>query len=85
MEAAGIVGPFEGSKARQVLIPDLASLEQLIENDGIYMKKTMQLYFHLLLSFKCTRVQTLSCKNLLDEVSKNDNATRILRFDFHMS
>lgn len=29
LEAAGIVGPFEGSKARQVLIPDEYSLEQL--------------------------------------------------------
>lgn len=33
LEAAGIVGPFEGSKARQVLIPDLNSLEQLLENE----------------------------------------------------
>lgn len=28
LEAAGIIGPFEGSKARQVLIPDEVSLEQ---------------------------------------------------------
>ncbi len=30
LEAAGIVGPFEGSKAREVLIPDEHSLEQLL-------------------------------------------------------
>lgn len=30
LEAAGIVGPFEGSKARQVLLQDEYSLEQLI-------------------------------------------------------
>ena len=30
LEAAGVVGPFEGSKARQVLIPDEYSLEQLL-------------------------------------------------------
>lgn len=34
LEAAGIVGPFEGSKARQVLIPDLATLEQFLENEN---------------------------------------------------
>ena len=34
MEAAGIVGPFEGSKARQVLITDLATLDRLL-NDGV--------------------------------------------------
>jgi S-DNA-T family DNA segregation ATPase FtsK/SpoIIIE len=32
LEAAGIVGQFEGSKARQVLIQDDASLEQLLNN-----------------------------------------------------
>lgn len=35
LEAAGIVGPFEGSKARQVLIPDMASLQQLLDNEGL--------------------------------------------------
>jgi S-DNA-T family DNA segregation ATPase FtsK/SpoIIIE len=30
LEAAGIIGPFEGSKARQVLIPDELSLEHLL-------------------------------------------------------
>ncbi|MER3373202.1 MAG: DNA translocase FtsK [Allomuricauda sp.] len=34
LEAAGIVGPFEGSKARQVLVPDIYSLEQLLENES---------------------------------------------------
>jgi S-DNA-T family DNA segregation ATPase FtsK/SpoIIIE len=33
LEAAGIVGPFEGSKARQVLITDLQSLEKYFENE----------------------------------------------------
>ncbi|WP_320018525.1 DNA translocase FtsK 4TM domain-containing protein [Labilibaculum manganireducens] len=32
LEAAGIVGPFEGSKARQVLIQDEYSLEKLLSN-----------------------------------------------------
>ena len=33
LEAAGIVGPFEGSKARNVNITDLASLEQFFNNE----------------------------------------------------
>ncbi len=32
LEAAGIVGPFEGSKAREVLIKDQLSLEQLLSS-----------------------------------------------------
>ena len=32
LEAAGIVGPFEGSKARQVLIKDILELEDLLKN-----------------------------------------------------
>ncbi len=35
MEAAGVVGPFEGSKARQVLISDLASLDRLLEDENL--------------------------------------------------
>jgi len=34
LEAAGIVGPFEGSKARQVLVPTLEALNQLLENES---------------------------------------------------
>lgn len=33
MEVAGIVGPFEGSKARQVLISDLNALDALLNNE----------------------------------------------------
>jgi S-DNA-T family DNA segregation ATPase FtsK/SpoIIIE len=34
LEAAGIVGQFEGSKARQVLIPDMIALEQFFDNEN---------------------------------------------------
>lgn len=33
LEAAGVVGPFEGSKARSVLIPDLIALEHFFNNE----------------------------------------------------
>ena len=33
LEAANIVGPFEGSKARQVLVTDLNALQQLFEDE----------------------------------------------------
>jgi S-DNA-T family DNA segregation ATPase FtsK/SpoIIIE len=33
LEAAGILGPFEGSKARQVLVPDEMALEQKLNGD----------------------------------------------------
>jgi S-DNA-T family DNA segregation ATPase FtsK/SpoIIIE len=32
LEAAGVVGPFEGSKAREVLLKDNIALEQLLDN-----------------------------------------------------
>lgn len=35
LEAAGIVGPFEGSKARQVLVPDMYALDQLLKNETL--------------------------------------------------
>ena len=31
LEDAGIIGPFEGSKARKVLVPDEMSLEQMLQ------------------------------------------------------
>ena len=34
LEAAGILGPFEGSKARQVLVPDEIALEQKLKGDA---------------------------------------------------
>ncbi len=34
LEAAGIVGPFEGSKARQVLVTDMVQLQQFLENEN---------------------------------------------------
>jgi S-DNA-T family DNA segregation ATPase FtsK/SpoIIIE len=34
LEAAGVVGPFEGSKAREVLIPDDYALQQFLEEMG---------------------------------------------------
>ncbi len=34
LEAAGIVGPFEGSKARQVMVPTLEALNQLLDNEN---------------------------------------------------
>ncbi|MCC8358879.1 DNA translocase FtsK [Salinimicrobium sediminilitoris] len=33
LEAAGVVGPFEGSKARQVLVQDIESLNQLLNDE----------------------------------------------------
>lgn len=35
LEAAGIVGPFEGSKARQVLVPTLEALQQLLKDEQL--------------------------------------------------
>ncbi|QNK63213.1 DNA translocase FtsK 4TM domain-containing protein [Pedobacter sp. PAMC26386] len=32
LEASGVVGPFEGSKAREVLLPDEYALEQFLDN-----------------------------------------------------
>jgi S-DNA-T family DNA segregation ATPase FtsK/SpoIIIE len=32
LEAAGLIGPFEGSKARKVLVPDEIALEQFLKN-----------------------------------------------------
>jgi len=32
LEVVGIIGPFEGSKARQVLVMDSYQLEQMLKN-----------------------------------------------------
>jgi S-DNA-T family DNA segregation ATPase FtsK/SpoIIIE len=32
LEAAGVVGPFEGGKARKVLFPDEISLDQFLKS-----------------------------------------------------
>jgi hypothetical protein len=52
LEAAGIVGPFEGSKARGVHIPDM-SLDQFLTMNKIIntMKKFILITFILLLAF----------------------------------
>jgi len=34
LEAAGVVGPFEGSKARQVNVPTIDALNQLLDNEN---------------------------------------------------
>ncbi|MDO4880508.1 MAG: DNA translocase FtsK 4TM domain-containing protein [Capnocytophaga sp.] len=34
MEVAGVVGPFEGSKARKVLFPDIISLQHFLDEKG---------------------------------------------------
>ena len=34
LEAAGIVGPFEGSKAREVIVQDPQTLEQILKRLG---------------------------------------------------
>jgi hypothetical protein len=34
LEAAGILGPFEGSKARRVLVPTEAALEEMLHPAG---------------------------------------------------
>ena len=31
LEAAGVIGPFEGSKAREVLIKDMSQLDEIIQ------------------------------------------------------
>jgi S-DNA-T family DNA segregation ATPase FtsK/SpoIIIE len=35
LESMGIIGPFQGSKARDVLFPDIESLEELLRTKGL--------------------------------------------------
>jgi S-DNA-T family DNA segregation ATPase FtsK/SpoIIIE len=57
LEAAGIVGPFEGSKARGVHILDMSALDQFLTMNKIIntMKNFILITFILLLAFTSTR------------------------------
>ena len=35
LESMGIIGPFQGSKARDVLFPDIESLDELLRTKGL--------------------------------------------------
>jgi S-DNA-T family DNA segregation ATPase FtsK/SpoIIIE len=35
LESMGIIGPFQGSKARDVLFPDIESLDEFLRSKGL--------------------------------------------------
>jgi len=72
LEAAGIVGPFEGSKARQVLVPDITALEKLLENELQY-RKMRKLFTILLITISVNSFAQNKAKALLNEVHTQDD------------
>lgn len=74
LESVGIVGPFEGSKAREVLYPDEYSLEQFLAtlNDGEPSKNKRKV--DLRKENKSTEVSTLQESPLEGKDSKNESS-----------
>ena len=59
LEAAGIVGPFEGSKARQVLIPDDMALEELLNNLNNRDNRKLLLFSYYFLAYCFHRTEQM--------------------------
>ncbi len=71
LEAAGIVGPFEGSKAREVLVQDEYALEQILE--------TINLCEHQYKHNNCKRIACVVLSTYPQENSAIQNKKRELQ------
>ena len=85
LEAAGIVGSFEGSKARQVLIPDDMALEELLNNSNIseYLEilKDDCHIFNLILVQSITMVQSLINNDMITFYEIYEKLDQLNMFD----